>query len=106
MDAAADDRMLRKQSSTLRLSATLFVSAVTIYFPLTLIINEMERIYKKIFKFLGSIHGPGRATSTSTLLTSTTDLMPSIPTSDAIAVAHHDVTTGVSVSVQYRPSHL
>ena len=53
----------------------------------------------------GSIHGPGPATSTS-LLTSTTDLRvtPSIPaTSDTTA---SEQATGVSVSVQFRPLHL
>jgi hypothetical protein len=69
----------------------------------------MKRIYKKVFKSkktesLGSIHGLGPATSTSTLITSTTDLIPSIPTGDATASAQ--VTAGVSVSVQLRPSHL
>jgi hypothetical protein len=68
----------------------------------------MKRSHEKAFKSkipsLGSIHGPGPATSTSTLITSTTDLMPSIPASDATASAQ--VTAGVSVSVQLRPSHL
>jgi hypothetical protein len=73
------------------------------FFSLTLIIDDMKRIYKKVFKStgkkpsLGSIHGPGPATSTSTLITSSTDLMPSIPASDATASAQ--VTAGVSVSV-------
>jgi hypothetical protein len=74
----------------------------------TLIIDDMKRIYKKVFKSnkpsLGSIYGPGPATSTSTLITSTTHLMPFIPASDATASAQ--VTAGVSVSVQLRPSHL
>ena len=77
-------------------------------FLLTLIINDMKPFYKKIFKskksFLGSIRGPGPATSTSTPITSTTDLMPCIPASDTTASAQ--VTAGVSVSVQLRPSHL
>jgi hypothetical protein len=77
-------------------------------FSLTLIINDMKRIYKKFFKSkkpsLGSIHGPGPATSASTLITSTADFMPPIPASDATASAQ--VTAGVSVSVQLRPSHL
>ena len=75
--------------------------------------HQRKRFYKKVFKSknlsLGSIHGPGPATSTSTDITSTTDLMPSISTSDEIdetASALLQVTTGVSVSVQYRPSHL
>ena len=70
-----------------------------------LIINDMKRIYRKVFKSekpsLGSIHGPGLATSTSTLKTSTTEFMPSIPASDATAV-----TAGVSVSVQLYSLHL
>ena len=77
-------------------------------FSLTLITNDMKRIYKKVFKSkippLGSIHGPGPATSTSTLITSTTDLMPSIPASDATASVQ--VTAGVTVSVQLHQSHL
>ena len=75
---------------------------------LTLITNDMKRIYKKVFKSkkrsLGSIHGSEPETSTSTHITSTADLMPSIPACDATASAQ--VTTGVSVSVQLRPSHL
>ena len=73
---------------------------------LTLIIIDMKRIYGKVFKSkkasLGSIHGPGPATSTSTLITSTTGLLPSesIPASDATASAQ--VTAGISVSVQLR----
>ena len=73
-----------------------------------LIINDMKRIYKKLFKSkkpsLGSILGPGSATLTSTLITNTTDVVPSIPASDTTASAH--VTAGVSVSVQLRPPHL
>ena len=65
----------------------------------------MKRIYKKIFKSkkpsLGPIHWLGLATSTSTLIASTTG---SIPASDATASA--EVTAGVSVSVQLRPSQL
>jgi hypothetical protein len=71
---------------------------------LTLIIDDMKRIFKKVFKSkklsLRSIHGPGPATSTSTPITSSTDLMPSIPAASA------QVTAGVSVSVQLRPLHL
>jgi hypothetical protein len=65
----------------------------------------MKRFYKKVFKSkkpsLVSIHasGPEPATSTSTFITSTTDLMPSVPAGgDATASAH--VTAGVSVSDQ------
>ena len=46
---------------------------------------------------VGSIHGPGTLTSTST-----TDLMPSIPNTTASA----QVSAGVSVSVQLCPSRL
>ena len=70
----------------------------------------MKRIYKKVFKSkkpsLGSIHGPGPATSTSTVITSTTDLMPLIPACDSDATVSAQVSAGVSVSVQLRPSHL
>ena len=66
------------------------------------------KLYRKVFKpkkpSLGPIHVPGPATSTSGLIISTTDLMPSIPASDATASAQ--VTAGVSVSVQLRLSHL
>ena len=69
----------------------------------------MKRIYKKVFKpkkpSPGSIHGPGPATSTSTLIASH-DLMPSIPASDSDAIASAQVTAGVSVSVQLCPSLL
>ena len=65
----------------------------------------MKRIYEKVFKSknpsLGSKHGPETSTLTSTLKTSTTDLMLSVP-SDATA----QVTAGVSLSVQLRASHL
>ena len=76
---------------------------------LTINLNDMKRFYKKLFRSnkpsRDSIHGPGPATSTtstSTLITSTADLMPSLPTNDAPASAH--ITAGVSVSVQLRPS--
>ena len=69
----------------------------------------MKQIFKKVFKSKKpsrvSIHDPGPATSPSTLITSTTDLMPSIlATSDPIASA--EVTAGFNVSVRLRPSHL
>ena len=52
-------------------------------FSLTLIINDMKRIYQKVYKSkkpsLGSKLAPGPATSELTLITSTTDLMPFIP---------------------------
>ena len=64
----------------------------------TFLFDYMKRIYNKVFKSkkpsLGSIQGPGGATSTSTF----NDLMSSIPASDATASAQ--VTAGVSVSVQ------
>jgi hypothetical protein len=65
----------------------------------------MKRIYRKVFKSKkASLHGPEPATSTSTLITSATDLLSSTPTYDATASAQ--VTAGVSVSIQLRPSHL
>ena len=73
-------------------------------FSLTSIIIDMKRLYNRVFKTkklsLGSMHGPDPATSTSTFIRSlsATDIMSSIPGSDAIASAH--VTAGVSVSVQ------
>ena len=67
-------------------------------------INDMKRIFKKAFNskkpFLvsESMHEPGAATSTSTLITSTTDdLMPPIPACDA--TARKQVTAGASVSL-------
>ena len=72
----------------------------------------MKRFYKKVFKSkkpsLGSIHEPGPATSTSTHITSTTDLLPSILTSDATAIAQvtSDVQVSVSVTVRLRLSLL
>ena len=69
-----------------------------------LIINDMKNIYKKVFKSkkpsLGSIHGPGPATSMS-ISTGTTDLMPSVPACDSES-DETQVATGVSVSVQLR----
>jgi hypothetical protein len=74
---------------------------------LTLIINDMKRIYKKVFKSkkpsLGLLHGPGQALI-STLMTSTIDLTPSIRADGSTASAA-EVTVGVNVSVQLRPSH-
>ena len=80
-------------------------------FSLTLIINNMKHIYKKLFKFkkppLSSIHRPGPATLTLTLIKSTTGLMPSIPASDASdAITSAQVTAGITVSVQLHQSHL
>jgi hypothetical protein len=77
-------------------------------FSLTSIIVNMKHIYKKVFKSkkasLGSIHGREPVTSTSAIITSANDLLPSTPTYDATASAQ--VTAGDSVSVQLRPSHL
>ena len=76
---------------------------------LTLTINEMKRFCKKLFRSkkpsLGSIHRYGVATSTSTLITGTADLMPSIYASDVTA-STQVTTAGISVSVQLRSSHL
>jgi hypothetical protein len=59
------------------------------------------KVFKSKNPSLGSIiHEPasGPAASTSTLITSTTDLRPSIPASDAtVATASAQVTAGVSV---------
>ena len=69
----------------------------------------MKRFYKKVFKSkkpsLGSLHGSGPATST--LITSSTDLIPSesIHASDTTASTQVQVTDG-AVSVQPRPLHL
>ena len=70
--------------------------------------NDMKRFYKKVFKSnkpsLGSIHRSGPTTSTSTILTSTADLLTSIPTTSSDVTASAEVTAGVSVSVQLRAS--
>ena len=70
----------------------------------------MKRIFKKVFKSkepsLGSIQGPGPAISTSTLITSTTDFMPSVQVHGSDATARAQVTAGVSVSVQLGPSRV
>ena len=71
----------------------------------------MKRALKKLFKskkpYLGTIHGLGPATSTSTS-TGPTDLMLSIPAfySESDGITSAQVAAGVSVSVQLRPSHL
>ena len=71
-------------------------------FSFTSIINDMKRIYSKIFKSnkpsLGSLHGPGPLTAPSTLTSSGTTglgLMPSIPSFDSDGTA----SAGVSVRV-------
>ena len=57
----------------------------------------MKRLYTKVFKSKkpshDSIHGPGP---------SSTNLMSSIPASDATASAQLEVTAGVRVSFQLR----
>ena len=69
----------------------------------------MKRFLKKVFKSekpsLGTIHGLGPATSTST---GPTDLMLSIPAydSESDGTTRAQVAAGVSVSVQLHPSHL
>jgi hypothetical protein len=72
----------------------------------SIFIIDMKRIYKKVFKSKkassGSIHGLEPATSTSTLITSATDLLPSAGTPTYDATASAQVTAGVSVSVQLR----
>ena len=88
----------------------------TLLFPshsFTLIINDMNRTYKKnkSFKSKKSYrrpkHGPELATSTSTS-TGTTDLMLSIPDCDTEldGTTSAQVVAGVSVSVQLRPSYI
>ena len=73
-------------------------------------LNGMKHIYKKVFKSkrpsLGSTHGPGPATSTSTstLLTRAADTIPSIPVQVGDMTASAQVTAGISVSFQLRPS--
>ena len=72
-------------------------------FSSTLIIYDMKRMFKKIFKSkkssLGSLHGRGPAASTSisTGTTGITDLMLSIPACDSDGTASAQVTAGVSV---------
>ena len=71
----------------------------------------MKRVFKKVFKSkepsLGSIQGPGPAISTSTLITSTTDLMPSIPAREySDGTANPQVTAEVNVTVQLCQSNL
>ena len=80
----------------------------TFLFTFTLIINDMKRLYKKVFNSKkpspGSIHGSGPATSTSTS-TGTADLMPSIPACDSDGTMSAQVAAGVRVSVQLLFSH-
>ena len=62
--------------------------------------------YEEVFKSKRpSLGGARSATSTLTLITSTTDIMPPIPASDVTA-STPQVAAGVSVSVQLRQSHL
>ena len=69
----------------------------------------MKRFLKKVFKSekrsLGSIHGPGPATSTLTSA-GATDLMLSFPACDSDGTTSAQVAAGISVSVQLRPSHV
>ena len=71
--------------------------------------NDMKwnHSYEEVFKSKRpSLGGATPATSTSTLITSTTNILPPIPASDATASASAQVAAGVSVSVQLRQSHL
>ena len=58
-------QVLSDESSGERESFVSSSKLSAVYFSLTLIINDMKRIFKKISKFkskkpsLGSIHGPG-----------------------------------------------
>ena len=80
-------------------------------FSFTSIINDMKRVLKKVFKSkkpsLGTLHGLGPATSTSTT-TGPTDLMLSIPACDSESdeSTSAQVAAGVNVSVQLHPPHL
>ena len=70
----------------------------------SIIKDTMNRILKNVSKsmeqYLGSIHGLGPATSTSTS-TGATDLMLSIPSCDSDGIASAQVTADVSVSVSF-----
>ena len=81
--------------------ATPYVIECSFSFTFNLnIIYDMKRMFKKVFKSknpsLGSIHGRGPASSTSTS-TGTTDLMASIPAFDANVTASAQITAGDSV---------
>ena len=84
-----------------------------LFHSFTLIINDMNRTYKKNKSFKSKKpyrrpkHGPELATSTSTS-TGTTDLMLSIPDCDSEldGTTSAQVAAGVSVSVRLRPSHI
>ena len=86
--------------------ATTYVIKWSSSFTVTLI-SDMKRKHssEKDFKSkkpsLGLIHGPGPVNSASTPITSTPDLMPSIPAGDSVsgATASSQVTAGVNVSV-------
>jgi hypothetical protein len=69
------------------------------------IVNDMKRIYKKVFKSkklsLGPIRGPGIATSTSTLITSAADLIPPAPASSCDSDASAQGTADFNVSVSF-----
>ena len=81
-------------------------------FAVTLLINDMKRKHssekdsKSKKPSLGLIHGPGPVNSSSTLITSTSDLMPSIPAGDSVSGATASSQVSVNVSDQLCPSHL
>ena len=85
-----------------------YVIEIPLSSTFTLIINDMKRIVKKVFKSkkpsLGPIHGLGPATSTSTS-TGATDLIPACDSESDWTKGAQGVA-GVSVSFQHRPSHL
>jgi hypothetical protein len=68
---------------------------------------------KGVFKKFGKSKKPKHdtlgsndlATSTSTIITSNADLMPSVPASAAIPSVQAIQAAGVTVSVQFAPSH-
>ena len=73
---------------------------------LTLIIDDMKRTYRKVFKLRRpSLDDYVPATSTSTLMTSTSDPMPSILATSSDTTTNAEVTAGFSVSVQLYPLH-
>ena len=76
-------------------------------FSFTSIINDMKRVFKSKKPSLGTIHGLGPATSTSTT-TGPTDLMLSIPACDSESdeSTSAQVAAGVNVTVQLHPPHL
>ena len=68
---------------------------------------KQNHSYEEVFKSKRpSLGGATPATLTLTLITSTTNILPPIPASDATASASAQVAAGVSVSVQLCQSHL